>query len=75
MTILRNMDYKVAIVDLKDGTTYEYDFYKEKLNMKNLIDEIISVDVDALSISEAYIFLHKIQYIVSDFTKNQNYKP
>ena len=62
MYILNKLLYEVEIIIPKDNIITDYNSYK----FKDLIKEILDTEVDKLSISEAYDFLNKIQ---SEFSK------
>ncbi len=61
LSLLRNTPYKVEIVHLnsdKTSSTSDYIYYE---NMKEIFDAFLRLDIDSLSISQAYDFLYSTQ--------------
>lgn len=61
ISLLKNTSYSIEIVNMSSNkavSTNDY-FYYEAL--KNITDEFISLNIDSLSISQAYDFLYNMQ--------------
>lgn len=61
MNVLKDIPYKIEIVNLSCSKTlsaFDYCYYE---NIKNIVNELITVNIDSLSISEAYDFLYKMK--------------
>lgn len=58
-----NKDFKIIDKDTISSATV----YLENRKVENLIHEIKSVDINNLSISEAYAFIEKLQNSIIDF--------
>ena len=63
MNLLKNTPYRIEIISNDTSTKQVLDInqynYGEKIQC--IINEIINLDIDSLSISEAYAYLHNIQ--------------
>ncbi len=63
MNLLKNTPYRIEIISNDASTKQVLDInqynYGEKIQC--IINEIINLDIDSLSISEAYAYLHNIQ--------------
>ncbi len=59
--LLKNMPYHIEIVSFENEKTLPCNNYLYEENVKKVVDEILKTNIDSLSISEAYDFLHNIQ--------------
>lgn len=61
MSLIKRLDYDVEIVNPNNNIHYSIKNYSDHLNVTNLLNEIISIDVDNLSIRDAYSILDKLK--------------
>ena len=60
MNLIQQLNYDVEIIET-NNTSSPIKSHSEKIDIDNLLNEIISIDVNNLSIREAYSFIDKIQ--------------
>ena len=71
LNLFNSLNLKVKIIDSSDyNTIYDIDDYKLSSDIKNLFDKILNIDVESISIQEAYSFIENLQNEVLRF----NYK-
>ena len=71
LNLFNSLNLKVKIIDSADyNTIYDIDDYKLSSDIKNLFDKILNIDIESLSIQEAYSFIENLQNEVLRF----NYK-
>ena len=61
LNLLKNLPYHIEIVSFEDEKPISCNNYIYIENIKKVINQILEIDVDSLSISQAYDFLHDIQ--------------
>lgn len=59
--LLKYSGYKLEIVDINDNQICSSNDYLHNVAIQNIIENILKIDIDSLSISEAYDFLYHIQ--------------
>ena len=59
--LLNGTDYKIKIIDNVNNFTFKFQDFNTNKSIQNLITTIKKVDVDSLSISEAYKFIEDIK--------------
>ena len=59
--LLNSTDYKIKIIDNVNNFTFKFQDFNTNKSIQNLITTIKKVDVDSLSISEAYKFIEDIK--------------
>lgn len=69
LNLLKSTPYHVEIVSFENDKTFSSDNYLCSENIKNIINEILHTNIDSLSISQAYDFLHFIQDELTKFYK------
>lgn len=72
ISLLNNTSYNVQIVNMssdKPVSTTEYIFFEA---LKDIFNEFISLNIDSLSISQAYDFLYTTQNKLIDINKEYN---
>lgn len=72
ISLLNNTSYNVQIVNMssdKPLSTTEYIFFEA---LKDIFNEFISLNIDSLSISQAYDFLYHTQNKLIDINKEYN---
>lgn len=74
MNILSNSNYDVEIVNSSNFTSQNFKSYNNNLKIENIISEISNIDIDSLSISQAYDFLYKIQNEISEINIRSDIK-
>ena len=72
MNLIKKLNYDVEIVNPNNNMPYPVKSYSENLDVSNLLNEIVSIDVDNLSVREAYSFLDKIKYECKKIMQSQN---
>lgn len=63
---IHNLDFKV--IELENNTIYNFNEYKQNQSIVELLELISSVDVNNLSITEAYQWIEDIKNKVSDIS-------
>lgn len=61
LNLLKNIPYKIQIIDLSENTCYEPLQYQTNDRVINLIQKIASVETEALSIKEAFDLLDTLK--------------
>lgn len=61
LNLIKNTPYQVEIVSFEADKPMTSNHYMYTENLKSIIDEILQINVDTLSISQAYDFLYDIQ--------------
>ena len=61
LNLLKNSPYKVEIFKMESNKTFASNDYMYYENIKPIIDEILKIDVNSLSISQAFEFITNIQ--------------
>lgn len=61
MSKIEALEHKVQIVNPNDNIPYKIKSFSSNLEVQNLLNEITSVNVEELSIREAYSFIDKIK--------------
>ena len=61
INLLKETPYKIEIILPDNKKTFSYDSYVNEENVKTVINEILKINIDSLSISQAYDFLYHIQ--------------
>lgn len=61
MNLIKRLDYDIEIVNTNNNIPYPIKNYSDHLNVTNLLNEILSIDVDNLSIRDAYSILDKLK--------------
>lgn len=69
LNLLKPTPYHIEIVNLSNNTTAQPTQYLQNENIKSIVDEILSINIDQLSISQVYDFLYKIQNQLSELNK------
>ena len=72
ISLLNNTQYNIQIVNMssdKPISTTDYIFFE---SLKDIFNEIISLNIDSLSISQAYDFLYNMQSKLIDINKEYN---
>lgn len=59
--LLKYSGYTLEIVNVNDNHTCSSTDYLSNASLRKIIDDIINLDIDSLSISQAYDFLYNIQ--------------
>ena len=59
--ILKNFEYQLIIVDPYKSVKYDLKNYKINQEINNLLYNISTINIDTLSVSEAYSFIEKIK--------------
>jgi len=59
--LISNTSYNFQIVDLESNSIFNCSEYLNNENIKRVIQKILDVNIDSLSISECYDFLYKLQ--------------
>ena len=65
--LIKKSDYDVEIVNPNNNTPYSAKNYSNQLEANNLLNEIISIDMDNITPREAYAILEKLQNEVKNF--------
>lgn len=65
MNVLNSLNYDVEIID-NTSSIQSYKNYTDNTKLKELLVEIMNIDIDKLSISQAYDMLYRIQNDVSE---------
>lgn len=61
MSKIEALEHKVQIVNPNNDVPYTVKNFSSNLDIQNLLNEITSVDVNQLSVRDAYSFIDKIQ--------------
>lgn len=61
LNLLKNTSYNIEIVSLEDNCPLTSQDYIHNENLKNIINEILEINVDNISVSEIYHFLSTVQ--------------
>lgn len=67
LTLFKSTPYNVEIVSLEHNTSMSPYGYLSNKQFEALTNEILSLEIDNLSISQAYDFLYKIQHELLTF--------
>lgn len=68
-TLLENSGYTFKIID--ENTTYSLQQYEKNSSLFSFMEEILSIDVNSLSVSETYSLLERIQKEFYDFKNGE----
>lgn len=72
LTLLKNTNYNIQVVspDIQE-TPISSNNYLTNQQLEIIVDEIINLKIDDLSISQAYDFLYKVQQKLSNVTREK----
>lgn len=59
--LLKYNGYTLEIVNMNDNQTYSANDYLNNVAIQKIINDILNLDIDSLSISQTYDFLYNIQ--------------
>lgn len=68
--LLKNMGYTIEIIDNHTTSSFSSTNYLQNEQLEKLMQDIIKVDINSLSVREAYELLHKIQQQFSIIIEN-----
>ena len=66
MNMLKSLNYDVEIINNNTSSVETYKNYTDNTKLKELLVKIMNIDIDKLSISQAYDKLYRIQNDVSE---------
>lgn len=69
INLFKNIPYNIEIVNLENNTNLSPNHYLYYENIKEIADELASIDIDALSISQTYDLLYKTQNKIKTLNK------
>lgn len=61
MNLFKNSNLNIKIIDLQQNTSFKLNEYKQDIHSSEIFDLIKKVDVDSLSVSEAYQFIETLK--------------
>ena len=68
LNLFNSLNLNIKIIDSANyNTIYNVDDYKLNSNIKDLFNKILNVDIESLSIQEAYSFIENLQNEVLHF--------
>ncbi len=68
--LLKNMGYTIEIIDNHTTSSFSSTNYLQNEQLEKLMQDIIKVDINSLSVREAYELLHQIQQQFSIIIEN-----
>ena len=68
--LLKNMGYTIEIIDNHTTSCFSSTNYLQNEQLEKLMQDVIKVDINTLSVREAYELLHKIQQQFSIIIEN-----
>ena len=68
--LLKNMGYTIEIIDNHTTSSFSSTNYLQNEQLEKLMQDVIKVDINTLSVREAYELLHKIQQQFSIIIEN-----
>ena len=69
MNLFKNIPYKIEIVNLENNTNLSPNYYVYYENIQKITNELASVNIDSLSISQTYDLLYKTQNKINNLNK------
>lgn len=66
--LLKYSNYNLEIVNTEDFSVHSYNDYIYSDKLKNIITQIITLDIDSLSISQTYDYLYNLQKELKDLS-------
>lgn len=69
--LLKVTPYKIKIIDNTNNTTYTLNNYNTDKKLKSLLDTILSINTNSLSVKEAYEFIENIKCIAQKIMKGE----
>lgn len=70
--LLKQTSYTFKIIDVSKNTTYNINNYKLDEKINNLLNTILKVDTNNISIKEAYSFIDNIKYATQQIIEGEN---
>lgn len=71
--ILRNLNYNIEIVPSDDeSTSFDLNSYIVDNKLLSIVDDFLAVDIDELSIGQAFDLLNKLQNNLKDIMKEKD---
>lgn len=70
LNILESLNFDVEIVSSTESSTINPQKYLDNTKIENIVQKILELDIDKLSISQTYDFLNKIQKELSEIFCN-----
>lgn len=68
--LLKNLGYAIEIIDTNTASSLSSTNYLQNEQLEKFMQDIVHIDINTLSVREAYELLHKIQEQFSTFIEN-----